>query len=217
MSLIIVHELGHFLFLKIFNWNVDKIYLYPFGGCVKFNEKINKPLYQELLIMLMGPIFQLLFFLLLFHFHEQGLLSYRNYLLYQNYNNTLLIFNLLPIYPLDGGKLLNILMQYLFPYKRSNSFIIILSYMGIILLLFYSKNINLSLMIILLIIEVTIFLKQQDYLFNKFLLERYLNYYNYKKVKVISKKENMYRNKKNIIKYKNKYFTEKDFLKERFK
>ena len=40
-ALIIVHEMGHFLAAHHFKWNLDKIAVYPFGGCVKFDEKIN--------------------------------------------------------------------------------------------------------------------------------------------------------------------------------
>lgn len=68
-----------------------------------------------------------------------------------------------------------------------------------------------------LIIEITLYLKRQDYLFNKFLLERYLNNYNFKKIKIINNKNNMYKDKRHMLKDKNKYILEKDYLKERFK
>ena len=42
-----------------------------------------------------------------------------------------------------------------------------------------------------LIIEITLYLKRQDYLFNKFLLERYLNNYKFKKIKIINNKNNL--------------------------
>lgn len=68
-----------------------------------------------------------------------------------------------------------------------------------------------------LIIEITLYLKRQDYLFNKFLLERYLNNYKFKKIKIINNKNNMYKDKRHMLKDKNKYILEKDYLKERFK
>ena len=61
-TIIIIHEFGHFLISKLFKWNLDKISIYPFGGCVKFNEKLNKPLIQELFILLGGPSIQIIFF-----------------------------------------------------------------------------------------------------------------------------------------------------------
>ena len=62
LLLIIVHELGHFFTAKYFNWEIDKIYIYPLGGLTKFKTLINKPLKEELLVTIMGPIFQILFF-----------------------------------------------------------------------------------------------------------------------------------------------------------
>ena len=44
----------------------------------------------------------------------------RNYILFKNYHYTLLCFNLLPIYPLDGGRILNCIINYLLPYKKGN-------------------------------------------------------------------------------------------------
>ena len=58
---IIIHELGHFLcaiFLKV---EVDKIYIYPFGGISKFHLSFNEAIWKEFLILCMGPIFQILF------------------------------------------------------------------------------------------------------------------------------------------------------------
>ena len=43
LLLIVFHELGHFLMAKVFNWKIDKIYIYPLGGITRFNDKINKP------------------------------------------------------------------------------------------------------------------------------------------------------------------------------
>ncbi len=209
--------MGHFLVSKIFNWKIDKIYIYPYGGCVKFNEKINRPLYQELFIMLGGPFFQIILFVIIKLLFNNNSLSIRNYLLFNNYHYTLLFFNLLPIYPLDGGKIINILFNYLFPYKKGNKIVIYLSYLLILFLVIYNQNLNLLLISIFLINQITLYLKNQNYYFNKFLLERYINNYYFKDTKIINNKNNMYREKKHIFKIKNKYIKEQDYLNNRFK
>ena len=48
------------------------------------------------------------------------------------------------------------------------------------------------------------------------LLERYITPPNYHKLKIIKNKNSLYKEKKHIIKYKNKYITEKDYLNKRF-
>ena len=215
-NIIIIHELGHFSIAKLFKWKIENITIYPFGGCVKFSEKINKPLYQELLILLGGPLFQIVLFVIITIIFNNSLLSYRNYILFKNYHQTILLFNLLPIYPLDGGKLLNIFCNYLFPYKKGNKIVIYFSYLLLLCLFISYKNINFFLIGIFLISEITMYLKKQNYLYNKFLLERYLNRFDFKKVKVINDKKNMYKGKRHVIKLKDKYCTEKEYLNKRF-
>ena len=55
-----------------------------------------------------------------------------------------------------------------------------------------------------------------NYIFNKFLLERYLYYNRYKKIKTITKIDHIYKEKNHIIKEKNHYITEKQALSHRF-
>jgi len=65
MIIVFVHELGHTLCALILKVPIDKICFYPFGGVSKFKSKINIPLKQEALILIMGPLAQLLLLLLL--------------------------------------------------------------------------------------------------------------------------------------------------------
>lgn len=216
-SLIIIHELGHLTMAVYYKWNLDKIAVYPFGGCVKFNERLTKPLKEEFLILLSGPLAQMIFFLFVSFLEMNGLITYRNFLLFKSYHYTLLIFNLLPIYPLDGGKILNIFLNAMFPYKKGNKLVIIISFILLIGSVFLYQNINFVLMAILLLSELFIYLKRQSFLYNTLLLEKYLKNNDYKKVKIIPNKDLMYKEKRHIILYKNKYITEKDYLKQRFK
>lgn len=215
--LIIVHEIGHFLAAHHFKWNLDKIAVYPFGGCVKFDEKINRPMKEEFIILLSGPLMQILFFFFIFIIFQEGLITFRNYSLFKNYHYTLLIFNLLPIYPLDGGRLLNLLFNYFFPLKKGNIFAISISIVLIIISLFIYKNLNFTLMGILLFSELIIYLKRQNYIYNKMLLERYINSFSFNKFKVIKNKNSMYKDRRHIILYNDKYITEKEYLNKRFK
>ena len=217
ISLIIVHEFGHLFTALIYKWNLKNITIYPFGGCVKFDDKLNRPIKEELLILISGPLFQILFFFFLYYLFSKGYITYRNINIIKKYHYTLLIFNLLPIYPLDGGRILNLIFNYFIPYKKSNKIIIIISIVAMMIALCFYKNINFFLMGILLFIEIISYLNRQDYLYNRFLLERFINNYNYKKYKIIKNKDLMYKDKRHIILYKDKYVTEKEYLNDRFK
>lgn len=215
--IIIIHEFGHAITALAFKWHLEKIAIYPFGGCVKFSEDINRPMYQELLILLAGPLTQVVFFLVISAIYHLNIISLRNFTLFRIYHYTLLIFNLLPVYPLDGGRLLNIIMNYFFPYKKGNKLVVAISLIIIIFLIISIKNLNFFFLGFLLIVELCLYYKKQDYLYNRFLLERYLNHYNFKKLKIITNKDNMYKEKRHLLKQEKKYLTEKEYLNTRFK
>lgn len=216
-SLIIIHELGHFLVAKLFKWKIDKIKIYPYGGCVLFNESLNKPIYQEFLILVSGPLFQMIGYLFFTYLFTNGFIFYKDYLAIKSYNYTLLTFNLLPIYPLDGGKIFNLICNFFVSYKKGNKIVIFISYLISIMVLILNKNYNQILMIILLLIEITKYLKNQNFLYNRFLLERYLNNYKFKKCKIIKNYKKMFRDKRHIIKTDDRYLTEKEYLNKLFK
>ena len=216
MILITIHELGHFLTAIFFKFDIDKIYFYPYGGISKFNLQLNVLLYQELLVLVMGPIFQLLAFFLLLHINY---FSHYTNLIY-SINYSILLFNFLPIYPLDGGKLLNIIFNYKFNFQTSLKLIIIISYITVILIFIYFLNssftLNTIFMISFLLYKITEENKKRKYYYDKFLLERYLNNYKFKKRKQINSVSDFYRDKSHIIKGKDGYHTEKEILLKKF-
>jgi hypothetical protein len=53
-------------------------------------------------------------------------------------------------------------------------------------------------------------------LYNKFLLERYLHNYKFKDTMIINNINDFYRNKSHIIKEKDHYWREKDFLTKKY-
>ncbi len=202
---------------KIFKWHIDKIYFYPYGGYTKFNEEINKPLYQELLIMLGGPLFQIIYYYIISFF-----ISYKGLELLNTYHYAILLFNLLPIYPLDGGKLMHIVLNYFVPFRKSFNLIVIASYcliiLGAILVLVQYKNMSLTLMLVfvMVICKLTQEAKKEHFYFNKFLLERYLNNYKFKKVRIIKDFNDMYKDCKHIFFMRGRTKTEKNMLDEYF-
>ena len=64
-SIIVIHELGHYIIAKILKFNVVKIVIYPYGGLVKIEDSINKNSNDELLVAISGVVFQSLYYLLI--------------------------------------------------------------------------------------------------------------------------------------------------------
>lgn len=215
-TLIFIHELGHFLTAMFLGWKVDKITFYPYGGSSSFSEDINRPLKEELLILIMGPLIQMVFFFLLQH----ASLSMKTQNLLETYHFSILLFNLLPIYPLDGGKLMQICFSYYFPYKKSIYITLQISFILLfgLMLLFLPHRIsgNVICLFILLLTKLIGETKKRDYYYQKFLLERYLNQYHFSKMKVIDNTKEMMRDKKHLFHINDRYYSEKEILRKKY-
>ena len=219
-SIIIIHELGHYIIAKKNNLNPQKIIIYPFGGITKLNHLINTSIFKELEVAISGIIFQSIYYVLILILYKNNLLREYIYNIYKNYHYSIFLFNILPIYPLDGSKILNLLLSKYIPYKLVNKLTIIISIITIFLLSvinYYKFNYTTILILTIIIDNIIKYKKEINYLFNKFLLERYLYKITLHKTKKINKIDNMYREKYHIIKENNTYLTEKQVLKRRFK
>lgn len=209
--LIFIHEIGHTLGALIYKWKIKKIIILPFGGITIFNELINKSLKEEFVILILGPIFQILFYFILYILNiETPLIT--------NYHYSLLLFNMLPIIPLDGSKLLNIILNKITSFKMSHLLTIYISLITIILLMIKNKNLVLYIIIFFILLKVIKEYKEHKYIFNKFLFERYNYNLKFKKIRYIKgrKINKMKKGYKHIF-YDDKYYTEKDILKRYFR
>lgn len=200
----------------IFKYKIIKINIYPFGGYTIFDNDINTPFITEFMVFLGGILFQIIFFMLAKNTIDNTSYVYK---LIENYNLSILVFNMLPIIPLDGAKVLNIIFNKILPFKNAHLLTIYISYIvGVILLIYLYKNLNLVLMIIMLITLLIKEHKKHKYIFNTFLLERYIKNIKFNKNNFIKKLDTKYmkKYKKNIFINNNKYIDEKEMLKSRF-
>lgn len=178
--IVIFHELGHVFFIKLFKYKIIDITIYPFGGIIKTDKDINTPPNKELLISSGGILAQIILFIII-SFLPINILTKE--LLYK-YNLSIMFFNILPIIPLDGSIIINSLLNKVFSYKLSYYLYIIISIIfTIIYLLFnYWYSINNYLIVSLFIIKTYYAIKNYKYLKTRFLLERYLNKYDFKHI-----------------------------------
>ena len=218
-SLILVHELGHYIVAKALNFNVIKIIIYPYGGLTKLDDLINKNINKELLISISGILFQLLFFFIIVILYKNNIIRLYNYNLYREYNKILILFNILPIYPLDGFKILKLLLEKFVPYKVTNILTLIISVISIIIILVFNVfcgNYSFVMIIVILLNYIYIYFKNFSFLYNRFLLERYLYKIRYNDTIIIKNKNYFYKNKSHIIKNNKKYEKEESFLNNLF-
>jgi Zn-dependent protease len=135
-----LHELGHSLIAQAYGVKVKDITLWPIGGVARMSRLPSKP-YQEFLITAAGPATNLALAVLFgaaavtWIGPEQmlRLLSYprlltrflasqevRPLLLLLALNNLLLaLFNLIPAFPMDGGRILRSFLAVFLPFRRA--------------------------------------------------------------------------------------------------
>lgn len=131
-----LHELGHSLVARVFGIPVREITLLPLGGIAQITKNPEKPLH-EFLIALAGPLVNVAIAVVLFSLlgfsAAPGLLNGRGltpelgqtpslntalfWLLAANVS--LVVFNLIPAFPLDGGRVLRALIAMFTGYPRA--------------------------------------------------------------------------------------------------
>ena len=109
---IVAHEFGHVLVARVFGVTTPDITLYPFGGVARLNTIPQEPI-QEFLIAIAGPAVNIIITAGLLILagatltpaalaHDQADLASR----LATTNLVLAVFNLIPAFPMDGGRVL---------------------------------------------------------------------------------------------------------------
>lgn len=217
--IVIIHEIGHITFFLLFKIPIEKINIYPFGGLTIVNKKIHERIYKDIIISLGGIIFQLIIYLLMNILSKTNLLNITTYELFKEYNMYIIVFNLIPIIPLDGSKLLNTILNKYLSYKTSYIITSIISFISLIIFIIYNTfyKINDIVIYIFFIIQIIAYIKSYKYTINKFYLERtmYDHYYD----KIINKCKSLDKLKINKYYYfydSKKYINERNFIKKNY-
>lgn len=213
-TILITHDLGHILTMKRFKITINEIIILPFGSIIISNIKHNINSLKLLLISISGILFQLILIIIVNILFNNGIINNISLDIFNKYNKLIILFNLLPIIPLDGSKILLSINELFIPYKKCLNINNIISIILIIIFTIKNNlNLNLILIISYLLIKTIIEIKNHNYIFNNFLLERYLIKPKFKKIKYINNIKNIYKNKYNFInniseeKYLNKKFS----------
>lgn len=103
--LVMGHELAHLLTAKAYGFKVIGIELYPFGGAAHCDDLFEGRKVEESLMALAGPTFNLVLFFIGVVLQWEGLWTGKLTELFISVNFWLAIFNLIPVLPLDGGRI----------------------------------------------------------------------------------------------------------------
>ncbi|MCJ8279042.1 MAG: site-2 protease family protein, partial [Rivularia sp. ALOHA_DT_140] len=116
IAALILHEGGHLLAMKLCGYRDASLLFLPFLGAVATARKDDATLTQRFCVALAGPIPGLILGLGLAIIFKD--MSYPSWIKQTSWILICLnLFNLFPIYPLDGGQIVDILLFSRFPYS----------------------------------------------------------------------------------------------------
>lgn len=117
--IVFIHELGHAAAAAAMGFKVRAIQMLPFGGVAVIEDDGRMTAWKEIVIALSGPLQNVIMIGLALccrwaGWGDEAMLAY----IIQG-NVMIALFNLLPILPLDGGKVLQALISLIAPYHAT--------------------------------------------------------------------------------------------------
>jgi len=143
---ILLHELGHIIVGSILGFKLKCIKIIPWGISIKFKEEYDdvsgrtKRNLKKMIVAFAGPAMNIISFIILINIKIK-------FVEFIYANLIIAIFNLLPIYPLDGGRILEGILDIKFEYDKKNKYIngianltmVILTIIASVLLVYYEN------------------------------------------------------------------------------
>lgn len=159
MFFCIIHEIGHIIVGLILKIKLEKVEIMPFGLSASFGtnfDSLNIKI-KEIFVTLAGPLTSL----------ALAILCKTPEAIYSNI--LILLFNLIPIYPLDGGRIIKAILHIKFGREQADNLINKISYITMIILtiissigVYYYKNLAIFMICIFLWIMVLQFCKENS-------------------------------------------------------
>ena len=125
---VLIHEYGHALMARRFGVETQDIIITPIGGLARLQGMPRRPI-EEFLITLAGPMVNLVIAIIFFVFllatgrdflpssGYAGLKEFAPMMLWMNL--VLFFFNLIPAFPMDGGRLLRSSLAFFIPHMEA--------------------------------------------------------------------------------------------------
>ncbi len=116
--IIIIHEVIHLITARILGYSGFSIDILPIGTTLKLKDLEEASPKEDIIISLSGPLGNFLIALISYFLGRYFLNS--SFIEFGNYNLVIGIFNLVPAFPLDGGRILRDILNIKLIFKKAN-------------------------------------------------------------------------------------------------
>ncbi len=186
MLFALIHELGHLVCGLILGFKPENMSILPYGLKIRFKTKTgdyNKRIVKgnmlsikKIVLALAGPFTNVICLIITFFINKNSIVNLDTYQNIMYANILLAIFNLLPIYPLDGGRILRELIHifcglrksYIYAQNISEITLYLISILSSILILYYK---NIAIFVILVYLWIIVFKNKKEIRFKEKIYE----------------------------------------------
>ncbi|MBK5241584.1 M50 family metallopeptidase [Clostridium sp.] len=141
--MVLIHELTHYKTARILGFSGFDIEILPIGAVLKMKDLDEASPKEDLIISLSGPLLNLLLAVIFYVLFISYNIEFFN-LIYRT-NLAIGIFNLIPAFPLDGGRVLRDILSFKTIYRKANEISIRVSMvLGSIFMFIYFVSVDLN-------------------------------------------------------------------------
>ncbi|MDW8799857.1 M50 family metallopeptidase [Clostridium sp. A1-XYC3] len=157
--IVVLHEIAHYIAARYYGFSGFDIEFLAIGAALKFRELDEASPKEDLIISMAGPMLNIALAVIFYFLYKNFKLSGFN-IFFQG-NLAIGLFNLIPAFPLDGGRILRDLLNFKTTFKKANKIMIntgilmgaILMFIYILLFLKESNNFNVGIIGLFIIVS----------------------------------------------------------------
>lgn len=165
LFLSLVHELGHIFLLLLCNTRIIEININVFSVDIVKDESFYLPYTKEIVIIMAGPLFNMIFALIFGIIYNFSKLEILKILSVQSF--LIGLVNFIPISSLDGGQIFSIFLRRFFDDFRTKQISFVVSVMFIIPMMtlgfymFIKSGINISMIVLAIYLSSFLVMREQ--------------------------------------------------------